>query len=204
MDKDTGLRFDAERHEYWLGDQRIPGVTEILGGLTDLDGIQQATLDRAARRGQAAHRATELFDAGTLDYDTLAPALAPYLEAWRRFRDDTEFVPEHIELRVFHPALRYAGTLDRIGVMRDDRWLIDIKTTTNVYPAVGPQTAAYAEAARAQGTDPGKRRGVVRLQKDGHYKLHECRDTSDFAVFCSIKTLAAWASRNKTRVHYAP
>jgi len=39
----------------------------------------------------------------------------PYLEAWRKFRKESGFVPEQIEPPMMSTAYKYAGTPDRIG-----------------------------------------------------------------------------------------
>jgi len=70
-----------------------------------------------------------MHDLGTLDESALDPVLAPYLDAWKRFRREMEFAPELIEEPVFNPVDKYAGTLDRTGNARGcPDILLDIKT----------------------------------------------------------------------------
>ena len=54
-----------------------------------------------------------------LDEDALDPALRLYLQAWRDFSWDYAVDWAMIEAPVFHPKMRYAGTLDRFGKQLD-------------------------------------------------------------------------------------
>jgi len=50
-----------------------------------------------------------------LDEDTLDPVIAPYLEAWRRFKRESGFVVERSEVPMASSVYRYAGKPDVIG-----------------------------------------------------------------------------------------
>jgi hypothetical protein len=77
--------------------------------------------------GTHVHQACEYYDKGTLDMDTLDPALKPYLEQYRLFKtsllmtDETIFM---IEQTLFSDKYGFAGTIDR--VIRTS--IYDIKT----------------------------------------------------------------------------
>lgn len=47
------------------------------------------------------------------------------------------------EVRVFNKELGYAGTIDRISVIHDEPYIIDIKTSKNIEPAHRLQVIAY-------------------------------------------------------------
>src|SRR3990167_3553032 len=49
------FRFDEAAHQYWVGDMRIPGTTEVLRGLGVIDG--RWTQERDLIRGSAVHLA---------------------------------------------------------------------------------------------------------------------------------------------------
>ena len=74
--------------------------------------------------------------------------------------------------------------------------LIDKKTTYDILPSVGPQVAAYAEAWNETNQPKVRRRFAVQLIPDGTYKLHECGDATDFAVFLSALTLSNWLKQH--------
>lgn len=200
------LRFDADTHTYWLGDAKVPSVTRILSPLTDLSAIPKGVLQYAADRGTAVHYGCELYDTDTLDWDSLTEELVPYIEAWAEFRAITGFKPQRIESRVFHPGLFYAGTLDRTGVIEGELAILDIKTSKTMYPTVGMQLAAYAEALHATEPEAPRHtaRYAVQLKDDGTWKLHPYTDKTDWPTFVSLRTLVGWADKHQTRINYEP
>lgn len=173
------LQFDEASHRYtWCG-QVVPSVTQILAPLYDWSGVPPAVLQAKADIGTRTHLACELDDAGTLDEATVADDIRPYLEGWRKFKAERKVTILQSEARVYSPTHRYAGTLDRVIWMDDEEHLIDIKTSATVHPAVGPQTAAYANAAGA----PLIKRGFVQLLPDGGYRHRELTSGSDWVTF---------------------
>lgn len=50
------------------------------------------------------------------------------------------------ELTVFNDEHKYAGTVDYICEMNGERWLIDFKTSANIWPSYELQLSAYAHA----------------------------------------------------------
>lgn len=107
------LEFDDEHHIYYGRGEMLPSVTQIpkragMAGVFD-------TLDPwYATRGQAVHKATELYDLGTLDEDSIDPAISPYFDAYKRFRADTDITIKDVEKRLWCPKYRFAGTIDRL------------------------------------------------------------------------------------------
>ena len=199
------LEFDKASHTYRLAGAVIPHVTKVTDELSSYAGVPADVLRRKAEIGDAVHFATELEDADDLDFDSLPAEIRGYLDAWRKFKRDTDFVPSVSEQRVHSPLYRFAGTLDRIGyfgrlkgIKPTVSALIDLKTTYAILPAVGPQTAGYAQAwseTCARGLKV-TRRFAVQLKSDGTYNLHECADPSDWSVFLSALTLLNWKTRN--------
>lgn len=186
------LTFDEASHTYYFGGQVVPGVTSILSPLTDFSRVPPAVLEAASQFGKAVHLACELDDLGTLDEASLDPALTPYLYAWRMFSAEHSVEWEQIELPIYHTALRYAGTPDRIGKVNGMRAVVDIKSTAQLYPSVGPQLAAYASASNEQ---YAKRIGV-QLKSDGTYVAKTYDDPTDFPVFASLLTVRNWCARH--------
>lgn len=141
-------------------------------------------------RGRAVHRATELSDVGTLDEATVAPEVAPYLAAWRRFRDELAFDVLGAETAVVGQG--YVGTFDRLIRFPGDarKTIIEIKCGEPA-PWHAIQTAAYALACY----EP-LNRGAVYLTPDARYRwvAHENRD--DAATFRAALVVAAWKTAN--------
>lgn len=188
------IAFDEARHEYRVGGRIVPSVTQVLSILSDFSAVPAEVLARAAEFGSHVHQAVHLSNEGTLDEVTLDPALAPYLSAWRDFLIDTGAKVLASEVRVYHPGHHYAGTLDTIVELRGKAVLIDVKTG-QVPRTVGPQLAAYEEAYHANEDNPHalRRRLCVQLTGDG-YRIHECKNASDWSVFQSC--LNVWRFRN--------
>lgn len=182
------LLFDPVEHAYTLGEKRLPSVTQTLAPLIDYSQVPKAVLERAQQLGTAVHRLTELYDLDDLDTENLSQELMPYLTAWMRFRAETRFVPELIEQRYHHPALNFAGTLDRTGLINGRRAVIDIKKMLRLGPVIGVQLAAYKELCIRNSVQIEDRYGLG-LRADGTYRLVPFNDKGDWPVFLSLLTL---------------
>lgn len=199
------LTFDPASHSFTLDGLPVPNVTRILSPLSDSDYAYHEYMESARRRGVAVHEATERYDRmrGTSevwkpDDDPMAETVAPYLAAWQKFLEDTGFEVHSIEEAVASNRHRYAGILDRLGVLNGRRAVIDIKTTVAIKPVMGVQLAAY-QAAYNEGrlkAEQYPRRFVCQLRKDGNYRLEEFRDRADMTVFLALLTIWNWRELN--------
>lgn len=190
------LRFDSDTHTYYDGDCVVPGVTTVIERVCQyFASVPDAYLIPAQKRGTAVHLATELYDLGTLDEDQLDPVLEPYLEAWKRFLHDTSFEPDRIEQRIYNHKLRYAGTLDRAGMITwkkaRRRAIVDIKTGAPVR-STALQTAAYQKGLEVDLNDAIKTRLSVHLQPNKTFKVIEYNNPSDMRVFTAMLTSYRW------------
>ena len=189
------LEFDAATHTYRLNGQILPSVTQVLGPLTDLSMIPPAILERKRLIGQWVHAAIELDLKDDLDEESIGEDWRGYFMGWRKFRTESGFVVHENEQRVHSKKYGYAGTLDLTGELpKLGLSLIDTKCTATIYPAVGPQTAAYAEA---RGLKKPKR-FALQLKPNGTFNLHPCDDRGDLGVFMAALTLHNWRKRNGT------
>lgn len=185
----SALSFDEATHTYTVGGRVVPSVTQILEVVDrGLWRVRPEVLEAARQLGTAVHKTTELYDTDDLDESSVAPQVAPYLAAWKKFRAETGFVPAAIELRLHHPVYGYCGTLDRTGVLRDRLALIDIKSGSS-WPSHGPQTAAYAEAFSAQEGERVEDRFACYLREDGSYRLVPHTEKADWSVFLACLTI---------------
>jgi hypothetical protein len=182
---ESELVFDAGQHRYILGGVQLPGVTGVLeaAGLLDYGFLNAEDRARCLERGWAVHVATERDDNHVLDEGSLGAEILGYVEAWRTFRRDYGFVPRLIEHRVFHPHFKYAGTLDRVGGVRDGaEFIVDIKS--GVAPdAVRYQLAAYNSCLPHPRT---RHRRSVELHSDSSYRVigfETCDYQRDFNEF---------------------
>ncbi len=183
----SDLRFDPAEHAYYLGDRRLPSVTQVIPR-------EQSYPAGAAERGTAVHLACEYDDLGDLDEGSVAPEIAGYLEAYRKWKRESMAQIESIELREYNEAYLYAGTIDRVVVFPyRGRAVIDIKSgVPEKWHAL--QTAAYANLL----TYHMLSRFSLYLAEDGTYKIieHYREDFSrDFSVFIGLLSYHNW--RNK-------
>lgn len=197
----ASFQFVSETHEYFLHGERKLSVTQILNetGLVCYDHIPAAILDRKAEIGTAAHAACHYFDEGDLDESSLAPEVRPYVEGWKRFRRETDFVPKLIEYRGIATVdgMQYGFTLDRDGILFGKPVLLEIKCTAGVEFSWGPQTAAYEMAVRELEAEKYRFRSriAVHLRPNGNYQLVQLKDPQDYAVFKSALLLTSWKER---------
>jgi len=90
------------------------------------------------------------------------------------------------EKPVWSDRYRYAGRPDLVAILKGDRSIptvIDIKTTTDIWPEMGLQLAAYQQAMEEQGIKT-KRRIIVHLSKKTEkLKTKEFSNSMDFNMF---------------------
>lgn len=166
--------LDEENHVYLVDGEEKPSVTTILNLLSyDTYGkIDKSTLEYAAKRGSAIHEATEDLDLGIpadVDAET-----EPYVRAYIDFIRDYQPNYRMIETPIYDEEFGYAGTVDRMGCIGTQLWLIDLKTIGSPsradYVKVCLQTWMYAHAL---GSD--LRTFALFLKKDGSYRLFDCQ-----------------------------
>jgi len=185
---DEELTFDPESHIYRAGALRLPSVTKVMkeAGIIDTSFYNEA----GAKRGTYVHLACELYDKGTLDEETLDPALVPYLDAWKLYKSDTGLVLDLIE-KPLSSMLGFAGMLDRTGRMDGRKWVIDIKSGAVSWWA-GVQMAAYKiMVEEMRGNEQSiYSRTVVQLKPNGKYSEQQFLGREDRKVFMGALAVA--------------
>lgn len=199
MNDAAAVVFNEEAHTYTREGVLLPSVTQVLKRLYDFSMVDPAVLAAKAHLGKAVHLACELDDIGDLVEESVAPAVAPYLAAYRKFKAEKCSRMVAVE-QVVYNAVGYAGKLDLLADIEADRWMIDWKTPLSIHPAVALQTAGYAAALpRDLMAVPGSgrlRRAALQLKDDGTYRLHEFNDPADFPTFMSFLNCYRWTQRN--------
>lgn len=193
------IHLDLDTHRYYVNAREVPGVTSVIADLTDFRFVSPETLRAAGEFGTAAHKACELYDLDDLDLESLDPSLEPYLRAWIKFKADTGFEATHIEHKVYSTAYSYAGTIDRVGLLRNcgpKRAVVDIKSGSTVGPVTGLQLAGYEQAYREyDGHQEPMERYAVHLRGDGTYRLLPFTEYGDRATFLSCLQRHKWRQK---------
>jgi hypothetical protein len=182
------LVLDQATHSYSLNGVRIPGVSEIL----DWAGFSPPyprTGDYKAR-GSAVHKATFLFDQGTLG--KIDPRIEGYLASYKIFREEFPVKWDLMEMSAYHPTLLYAGTLDR--GCETQSWIVDIKTGEPPKKRLGLQLAAYS-LLTPLGT-LSQRAGVQLFDDGSRPRLITCDDRQDFDVWLGLVHRYHWERKN--------
>ena len=162
------LLFFDEGHKYTLDGEELPSVSQLTRFISrEIYGdVGQFNLDRAADRGTAVHKATELLDKyGTVEIDE---DISPYLKAYIAFRKEHKCEWQKIEYATHHPENLYAGTLDRVGTVDGKLAILDIKTSSTIQK---PLYTAQLNLYREMLPDPIEQLIILHLRKDGTYKL---------------------------------
>lgn len=173
------LEVDDE-HYYYVDDEFYPGVTKILQEAMPTpyalrhwigevgNEKAEAKLNRAADRGSRIHDACERLLLGQeikLAEEFPDRKNQKLLVAFVDWLGETQpqiAEESHVEF-VVASTLKYAGTLDIYCHIDGEPWIIDIKTSRNVYPSHFLQIAAYRNAFKEM-TDIDANMGILHLK----------------------------------------
>lgn len=177
--------FDTD-HRYTVDGEEVPSVSEICRFMSrEIYGdIGQFNVDRAAERGTAVHKATEILDKyGKVEIDA---DIEPYLRAYIQFRKDYDCEWKKIEFATHHPDNLYAGTLDRYGTVNGFHAIVDFKTTANISPAHRMLYTAAQNLYRKMLPEnmPVEKLYVLQFKIDGTYKLIQLEIQDTLADAC--------------------
>ena len=199
------IDFDEEKHEYSVGGVVVPSVSEILALLSAerYSQISPWTLQAAAERGKAVHRATQLIDYGFYPEDDFS--INNYLLAYQSFLSEHDVEWRKVESIVSYSRgvdgelPIYAGTVDRYGMLDGKLAVVDLKTyatmSTDALLGASCQTRLYKDALEHSEffgiDDPMIVRYVLHLRKDGTYRLINL-DEFDVKRGFSSESVAWW------------
>ncbi len=101
-------------HRYLLDGKPIDGLTSTISEA----GLTRISDPWYGERGTAVHLATEYFDKGTLDEDSVVDEIKGYLESWKQLRRNQNYtsipIPIHTEYKTYHPELMVGMKIDRL------------------------------------------------------------------------------------------
>lgn len=167
--------------------------------VSDPDAVESATKwlkgspyrerDRKAALGTSVHEHAEAYQKGR-PFPPARDDVRPYVESFHKFLDDFNPEMELAEASVYNRTLKYAGTLDNISIINDERILLDFKTGKGVYPEAALQLAAYRYAEFIGMPDGSEAKmpevdgaAVVHLREDGYELIPVVADENVFNSF---------------------
>jgi len=182
--------FRDEDHTYWKDGINYPAVTKVL---EEMGFVDSTWFDEYSRtRGSYVHKAVELYNKGELLEEDLDERLAPYLDSWRRFKQNSDIMILNSELQVHSDIYRYAGTLDIECNINGNRAIIDLKSGI-VAPVTALQLAAYV-MARHENYYSVKRYGLS--LKGGKPTIVPFENFSDFGIWQAIMAVYNYKLNN--------
>jgi len=134
----------------------------------------EAVLKKSGDIGKAMHAAIEASMKGE-PLPEMSGQVAKMYAEWQGWAKDVELTPIHVEQKLWHPRLRYAGRTDLIGFVRGRLSIVDWKTG-GIFTEARAQCAAYARAAHELDLLRGQECDVVILSlpktlKDYHKNM---------------------------------
>lgn len=129
--KDSDVLFNKERHEYWLGDKQLSGITGMLQRQLfpdEFNNVPEEAIKEAARYGTEVHESIELFDSSWINDGT--QEVQDYI--W--LCQENGLVHERSEYTVTDGE-NWASNIDKVYRSSDDTFSLgDIKTYRTMTP----------------------------------------------------------------------
>ena len=138
--EDSGVLFNKERHEYWLENRQLSGITGMLQRQlfpNEFNNVPEEALKEAARYGTEVHESIEAFDSSWINDGT--QEVSDYIGLCQ----ENNLVHERSEYTVTDGE-NWASNIDKVYRSSDDTFSLgDIKT-------YGTMTSEKLEKARWQ------------------------------------------------------
>ena len=129
--KDSGVLFNKELHEYWLGNKQLSGITGMLQRQLfpdEFEGIPDNLLREAARYGTEVHESIEAFDTSWLNDGTQE------VQDYISLCNENGLVYERSEYTVTDGE-NWASNIDKVYRVSDNSFSLgDIKTYGTMTP----------------------------------------------------------------------
>ena len=123
--KDSGVLFNKERHEYWLENRQLSGITGMLQRQLfpdEFDNVPEGMLQEAARYGTEVHESIEAFDSSWINDGT--QEVQDYISLCQ----ENNLIHERSEYTVTDGE-NWASNIDKVYRSSDDTFSLgDIKT----------------------------------------------------------------------------
>ena len=190
------LEFEERKHIYLLDGVQIPSVTQLMKPLSDkvYGPVDIQTLENAARKGTIVHNAIDNYL--EFEIEDIPEEHRGYFDAFLEWFENEN--PEVIatERKVYHKALRYAGTCDLLCMINGKLTLVDYKTSAAIQQMLYPiQLEGYAKAWETHGIKV-EDKIILHLKKDGKYAVHRYATNPEYySVVFALSTLYNYESK---------
>lgn len=177
--------FEPVEHKYFDDSGReYPSVTKILSHFKMTPDFDRFGNDASRDTGTAVHSWLEIFDNGKLSEYPHEPSAEPYINTYRKFLKEFNPQWELIETPLISNVWGFAGTPDRVGLIKGIRWGIDLKTGSP-HPSHELQTAGYDVLTEENLKIKTKKRASLYLTPDD-FRLVEHKNRSDRSIFIGL------------------
>lgn len=178
------FRFTESDHSYWLDDQRIPSITQLLEMGELVNGALYFT-ESSRDRGTSVHALCEVFDLGIVTPATCDSPHRGYLLAYAAAMRALKPEWEQIEIADAHPVLKFAGRPDRVGKVFRRMTIGEIKSGCKAkHHAVQTALQAVLKSGSSypQIRERDWQRLTIYLKDSGRFSVDEHTDPRDFDV----------------------
>jgi hypothetical protein len=232
------VRFDAEKHRYYINEEQYPSVTTILGVIDksaalmgwavkvsvayigkNLDRLRGSLTEsgasailtqakqeanrlkeEAADVGTLIHDICDRIDKGeTIPLDLLDDKVRNGVQAYLKWCKDVKWEFLQGEFIIYDTDHKYAGMVDKLGMVNGKLALVDIKTGKAIYPEMLLQLSAYANAYHKLNPDEQiEEFYIIKLDKDdGSFEVHKIEEDMGylFNVFLGAKKIYDWRKK---------
>lgn len=204
------------------GSSMSPATVEnVVGLLTEFKLTVNHKRDKAGDRGQSVHDAFESWANNDVwpQPDIYPETERGYVRGLIRFLEDAAIEPGGTEIMVGSIEHDYAGRYDLRAIMADSdlvtktyprrvdkvetieggSFILDLKTSSGVYPTHFMQLEAYEAASVECGYTPTQGRAVIHVTADGKYEFVRSKATIDdfLAVKSAYDALESMKRRRK-------
>jgi len=192
-------RFLDESHQHWLGDRRLPGITEVLRRFQMTNYDPQFFNVQGLARGTQLHAFCAMVDQGQdpekLHYGNPDHDLKSEVMAYAQWKKATGFQAEIIEEPMHSPMYHFAGIPDVFGKMADGVPAVVERKRGVAGKATALQTAAQVQLiSEKTGILTFKmRRFSIQKFTNGRPSIVEYKGVNDRQVFLGLVAAYHWA-----------
>lgn len=168
--------------------------------------IPASTRDQAGNRGVNVHQIAEQIVRGFSP--DVPEELIPYVANYRKFLAEWTPTFTQVEQMVVSLKYGYGGTFDAIARIGNEKWLLDIKTSTGTYSETALQLAAYGGADFIGRPGDPQRYAIPRVQRYGVIHVTDqvaelvpyAVDRDTFKAFLRCREVWSWTQNQAKTV----